>query len=178
MATPSITNVEAAAGGAVRGRHHPARSARRLGLVRSPTGLHSAHARSVHGPGRPVEGIQGLAAQSGARPRGINLLQPCFQTLDRTLAVCGAQGETALRTSISPDRGSEPPGASPNLARESRRLAGVNRQQRAISLTRFPGRPKLRAKGPGTFETGNRRSGAAGDREVARRTPITPDREG
>ena len=62
MATPSITNVEAAAGGAVRGRHHPARSARRLGLVRSPTGLHSAHARSVHGPGRPVEGIQGLAA--------------------------------------------------------------------------------------------------------------------
>ena len=30
----------------------------------------------------------------------------------------------------------------------------------------------------GDFGTGNRRSGAASDREVARRTPVAPDREG
>jgi hypothetical protein len=54
-------------------------------------------------------GIQGLAGVARV-PQGINLLQLCFRTL--TPAVCGAQGETTLRTSMSPARGSEPPVAS------------------------------------------------------------------
>jgi hypothetical protein len=53
-----------------------------------------------------------LAAHLARAPRGISLHHPCFQTLDRTLAVCGAQGRPPLRASMSPNRGSEPPGAS------------------------------------------------------------------
>jgi hypothetical protein len=174
MATPSITNVEAAAGGTVRGRHHPARAARQLGLVRSPTGLHSAHARSVHGPDRPVEGYTG-SSRGGARAAGDQPPSTMLSDPD-TRRLWGARGNHSPHQHEScPRIGAS--GGVPNLAGESRRLAGVNRQQRPISLIRFPDRPSTRQR-PGTFETGNRRSGAAGDREVARRTPITPDREG
>jgi hypothetical protein len=113
-------------------------------------------------------GIQGLAAQPGARHEGSTSFNHAFRRWTGPRRLWRARA-AALRTST--DRS---PGGVPNLARESKRLAGVKQAAaRAISYVR----QQLRL-GPGTFETGNRRPGAAGDREIARRTPITPDREG
>src|SRR5262245_19398782 len=89
------------------------------------------------------------------------------------------------------------------MAREDRRLAREHRPQRATLLTLFPRRPSVTLKRDDfslirhrmissenrihfrnyalrnwTFETGIRRSGTAGDREVARRNSVAPDREG
>jgi hypothetical protein len=86
----------------------------------------------IHGPGGPVEDIQGLAAHL-ARAEGSASFNHAFRRWTGTLAVCGALGETAARASMSSDRESDPWGLR-KLARESRRLAGVSRLRRGRSV--------------------------------------------
>jgi hypothetical protein len=53
---------------------------------------------ALHGLEFSVEGDAANAIDAGDAsapnaPRGLDLFQPCFQTLDRSFAVCGSQGD-------------------------------------------------------------------------------------
>ena len=101
----------------------------------------------LRGGRRRVAAHSGAPVSQGARHvpfanflavglRGNVLVQPCFQTLDRTFAVHGPHGEAASCTCMKPDSGqTTPTNVQRKLARESRRLARPDRPPRAMSHT-------------------------------------------